>query len=195
MKTPFRQQTSEYDCVPTTFLNAVSRLFERREIPPLVIQRIYLYCLDSLSSHQNMGHGTSGLAVQLLGNWLNGYRHKKFRVSADFCSGVTVHFGRGNKIAHCFNNEGVALLRVTHQGGYWHYILGLEVKDGWVNCYDPYHRTSKSSRTNQYEFLQEDGLHSPNLRVKCTWLDTYSNSGQYRLGSKNERECLLLERV
>jgi hypothetical protein len=195
MKTPFRQQTSEYDCVPTTFLNAVSHLFERTEIPPLVIQRIYLYCLDSVSSHHNIGHGTTGIAVRLLGNWLNEYKYKKFRVSTEYCSGDFVHLRKGNKLTKCLNRDGVALLRVTLQGNYWHYILGLSVKDGWFYCYDPYKKTSRASKANQYEFIEEDGLHSANLRIKCEWLDTHSNQGQYRFGTKSERECLLLERV
>ena len=195
MKTPFRQQASEYDCVPTTFLNAVSYLFERSEIPPLVIQRIYLYCLDSLSSHHRIGHGTTGIAVHLLGNWLNEYKYKKFRLSSEYCSCDSVHLRKGSKLTKCMNGQGVALLRVTLEENYWHYILGLSVKDGWLYCYDPYKRTSRSNLANQYEFLEEDRLHGPNLRIKCEWLDKLSNQGKYRFGIKSERECLLLERV
>ena len=33
MKIPLRYQISEYDCGPTSMLNAVSYLFEREEIP------------------------------------------------------------------------------------------------------------------------------------------------------------------
>ena len=34
MKVPLRYQMTEYDCGPTSLLNAVSYLFEREEIPP-----------------------------------------------------------------------------------------------------------------------------------------------------------------
>ena len=74
MKSPLRQQVSEYDCVPTTFFNALSYLFDRGNFPPLILQRIYPYSLDSVASHTSIGHGTSRLAIKLLGGWLNEYR-------------------------------------------------------------------------------------------------------------------------
>ncbi|MBS0214102.1 MAG: hypothetical protein JSR26_13150 [Proteobacteria bacterium] len=194
MKSPFRQQATEYDCVPTTFVNALSYLFEREEIPPLVIQRIYLYCLDSLASHKKIAHGTSGSAIQLLGSWLNDYKHKKFKLHAEFCVGKSVHFGQGNKISNCLNNGGTALFRVTHQGNYWHYILGLSVNKEWVNCFDPYPKSRKANKVGFYEFLREGGLHQPNLKISRTWLNTMSNNNQFQLGTKSERECLLLQR-
>ena len=45
MYIPLHYQVSEYDCVPTAFINAISYLFERNEIPPMVIRHIYLYSL------------------------------------------------------------------------------------------------------------------------------------------------------
>lgn len=47
MKNPLHYQLSEYDCGPTTMLNAISFLFEREEISPVVIRNVMLYCLDS----------------------------------------------------------------------------------------------------------------------------------------------------
>lgn len=194
MKTQFRQQVSEYDCVPTTFVNALSYLFERHEIPPIVVQRMYLYCFDSLSARQNIGHGTSGLAVQLLGQWLGSYRHKGFRLEAAYYSGAAVHLRQGNPISRCLTAGGVGLLCVTHQGGTFHYILAISLSDGWLQCYDPYQRTSRSNRPNCYEYIQGGEPHSPNLRIACSWLNTKSNKGQFHLGSITERECLLLQR-
>ena len=193
MKTPFRQQISEYDCVPTTFLNALSYLFERSEIPPLVVQRIYLYSLDSMMSQRTMGHGTSGLAVQLLGNWLSGYKHGRFRLNTDYCTGRGVHLRQSNKISKCLNSKGVALLRVKHQHNSWHYVLGLSVSANWLYCYDPYARSTKSNKRGKYEFIAEQSVHAPNLRINCHWLDVLSNRSQYQLGTSSERECLLLE--
>ena len=40
MKIPLHYQMSEYDCGPTTMLNAISYLFEVEEIPPEVIRNI-----------------------------------------------------------------------------------------------------------------------------------------------------------
>ena len=46
MKNPLRYQMTEYDCGPSSMLNAVSVLFEREEIPPEILRSIMLYCLD-----------------------------------------------------------------------------------------------------------------------------------------------------
>ena len=42
MKNPLRYQVSEYDCGPTSLLNAVSFLFEREEIQPEILRNIML---------------------------------------------------------------------------------------------------------------------------------------------------------
>ena len=46
MKNPLHYQISEYDCGPTSMLNAIIYLFDRDEIPPEVIRNTMLYCLD-----------------------------------------------------------------------------------------------------------------------------------------------------
>jgi hypothetical protein len=72
MYTPLHYQVSEYDCVPTALINAVSYLFKRKEIPPMVIRHIYLYCLDTVGRNARFGiGGTSKYAACLVGNWLD----------------------------------------------------------------------------------------------------------------------------
>ena len=46
IKNPLRYLISEYDCGPTTMLNAISYLFPRDMIPAEVIRNVMLYCLD-----------------------------------------------------------------------------------------------------------------------------------------------------
>lgn len=41
MKNPLNYQTTEYDCGPTTVMNAVSYLFNREEISPDIPKCIY----------------------------------------------------------------------------------------------------------------------------------------------------------
>lgn len=193
MKTPFRLQVSEYDCVPTTFVNALSYLFERSEIPPLVIQRVYLYCLDSLSSHDRIGHGTTGFAVQLLAGWLDGYQHRKFSLSAEYLEGCAVHFKPGNRISRCLNRGGAVLLSLTHGGGLRHYVLGINVDAGWLYCFDPY-PMPRAKRSEDYEFLETKGPRDPNLRIRLKWLGVSSNKQKFHLGIESERESILVER-
>ena len=42
MKNPLHYQLTEYDCGPTSLLNAVNYLFEREEIPPEIVRNIML---------------------------------------------------------------------------------------------------------------------------------------------------------
>ena len=75
MKIPLKYQSSEYDCVPTTFLNALSFLFDRKDIPPEVIKAIMLYSLDTFNSFGEVGKGgTSGFAIEFICEWLNSYK-------------------------------------------------------------------------------------------------------------------------
>ena len=122
MRVPFRFQASEYDCVPTTLLNALNYLCDRESVPPIAIQRIFMYCLDTVTSRQGLGHGTSGYAVKLFANWLNEYQTKNFRIDARYISGREVHLSQNNLIAQTLNNNGAVALRVKSTGRQWHYI-------------------------------------------------------------------------
>ena len=74
MKNPLHYQLSEYDCGPTSMLNAVSYLFQREEVPPEIIRNITLYCLDCYGADGACGKsGTSCAAMMFLSNWLNGF--------------------------------------------------------------------------------------------------------------------------
>ena len=74
MKNPPRYQLSEYDCGPTSMLNALAFLFEREDIPPEAVRNIMLYCLDCYGSDGVSGKsGTSCAAMMFLSNWLNGF--------------------------------------------------------------------------------------------------------------------------
>ena len=70
MKNPLRYQLSEYDCGPTSMLNALAFLFEREDIPPEAVRNIMLYCLDCYGSDGVSGKsGTSCAAMMFLSNW------------------------------------------------------------------------------------------------------------------------------
>lgn len=193
MKVPFRFQASDYDCVPTTLLNALTYLYDRDAIPPLAIQRIFTYCLDTVTSRQSLGHGTSGYAVQLFANWLNEYHTKKFRISAKYVSGAEVHLSKNNPIAKTLNAGGVAALRVKSSHAGWHYILGLELDADWLYAFDP---SPKRGVPGEYEFVKKwAGGQAYNLSVRRSWIGVSSNQRPYRFGSESEREVLLLERL
>lgn len=201
---PFRYQITDYDCVPTTLLNALSYLFPRDYIPPLVIQRIYLYCLDKPGRNGRAGQGgTSKLAIRHVAEWLNEYKCKYteapgyFSVRAEFIDGDTVNFTEDGKISRCLNNQGIAALSVTQMDGDLHYILAQKVSHGWPYCFDPYrlrnnHESRKSNEA--YQFIKHAKQTDPNLRIKLDWIQGKStkSGNDFRLGTKRRRQCVLL---
>lgn len=191
MKAPFHEQVTDYDCAPSSFLNAYSYLFDRKAIPVEVVQKTYLYCLDAKG-------GTTTFAVKLLGNWLSEFRTKSFGLTTEFNEGKQVHLGSGSPMAQCLKRSGAALIKVTDQGSrpdrpLFHYILGLSISNGWIYCFDPHPRTTKSNKAGQYEFMPGGVSQTPNLRVACSWLDSTFKGGQFQFGPMKDRECLLLE--
>ena len=96
MDNPLRYQMTEYDCGPTSMLNAVSYLFRRDEIPPELTRNIMLYCLDCFGEDGSTGRrGTSRMAMMFLSNWLNGYGETgHLAVSSRDLSGREVNFSQ-----------------------------------------------------------------------------------------------------
>ena len=96
MKNPLHYQMSEYDCGPTTMLNAINFLFEREEIPPEIIRNIMLYSLDCYGAEGTPGKaGTSRMAMMFLSNWLDGYgKATQLALSSQYLAGKVVYIGQ-----------------------------------------------------------------------------------------------------
>ena len=63
MKNPLQYQSTEYDCGPSSVINAVSFLFEREEIPPELIINVMRFCLDRSGSDGSPGKGGTSCAA------------------------------------------------------------------------------------------------------------------------------------
>lgn len=199
MKAAFRQQASEYDCVPSTFINALCFLFHRHEIPPGVIRTIYKECLDLEGAR-----GTSGQAINRLARWLKEYNeksYKKFQVASSYLRGKQVHLEEGSPIIQCLEQQGVALLCVHSSNDAWHYMLGLQKQADWLYCFDPLPRSKRFINNEALQFLEPVNRHEANLRVRCDWLDKTFKTAKtleerkYIFGTRSHRECLLLQRI
>ena len=140
MKNPLRYQISEYDCGPTSMLNAVSYLFPREAIPPEVIRSIMLYCLDCFGADGAYGKcGTSCTAMMFLSNWLNGFGQVgQLPISSRYLSGREVNFAQNGRLRDALHRGGAAVVRVDFEG--WHYVLLTDVRDEQVYLFDPYYR-------------------------------------------------------
>lgn len=199
MKVPFRQQASEYDCVPTSLINAMCYLFSRRELPPFVIHRIYKDCLDHEASR-----GTTGRAIRDLGFWLNSYKEKRFNtfaVQSKYISGAQVHLRRDNKIIRCLDTQGAVLIYVQTSQYERHCILCIRSEGDWLYCYDPYPRSRRYIDNEVVQFVEPTCHHGPNLRIRSDWLERdidqaqHADERKYVLGNIVKRECLLLNRI
>ncbi len=191
---PLRYQVSEYDCVPTAFINAINYLFERHEIPPMVIRHIYLYSLDTVGKNARFGIcGTSRYAVKLLGNWLNSYKMKKFSVATEFIEEGEVHLQKGSRIHTCLEDGGIALCNIILSKREQHYLMLIKIADDWVYCFDSYKRVFLHGMKDLVSILPSENERSPNLKIRTQWMD--QEAGQrFCLGPVHCRECLLIWR-
>lgn len=195
MLTPLQYQVSEYDCVPTALINAVSYLFHRKEIPPMVIRHIYLYCLDTVGRNARFGiGGTSKYAVRLVGNWLNSYRMKSFAVSTEFIEKEAVEINTKSKIVQCLDQDGVALCNMLLTKKEEHYLMITGIDDHWVYCFDSYCRTSVRGMKKNVEVLYSQDGRGPNLRIRQNWFNQNLKE-RFCLGPLNIRESLLIWRI
>ena len=138
MKSPLRYQFSEYDCGPTTMLNAVSYLFEREEIPPEIIRNVMLYSFDCYSQKGEPGRaGTSRMAMMFLSNWLDGFgRATNLPLSSQYLSGKSVYIGQESFINDALHRGGAAVVRLFYDVEHYALLTG-ELPDGRILMFDP----------------------------------------------------------
>jgi len=195
MYIPLQYQMSEYDCVPTAFSNAITYLFERNEIPPMVIRHIYLYSLDTVGPEARQGSsGTSRYAVRLLGHWLASYKFRKFSVTTEFLEEEEVHLRDGNRIFSCLEEGGVALCNILLKRHEEHYLMLTKIKDGWIYSFDPYFRTRMRGLHESVQMLENPDGRGANLKIRAEWMDQEKESSRFCLGPVTMRECLLIWR-
>lgn len=207
MKIPFRYQATNYDCVPTTFINALQYLFEREELPPEVIHKVMQYSLDSINQRGELGRGTTGLACQLILQWVESYKPKDFKnflMTYRYMQGEEVHLKQNNNIVSCLNRGGVALVRLCNDkaGLEFHYVLAISADAEFLYFFDPYYRVKNfaGADAKAMEWLGEEYKEgfskgqSPNLRIRRERLDSEKYE-KYSMSSFEERECCLIERI
>ena len=138
MKNPLCYQMTEYDCGPTSLLNAVSFLFEREQIPPELVRSVMLFCLDCFGADGAAGKcGTSCMAMQFLCSWLEGFgRAGHLPVRASYLSGRDVHFSANGRLRDALRRGGAAVVRLDLEGA--HYVLLTGIEGDEVSLFDPY---------------------------------------------------------
>lgn len=189
MKTPLHYQLSEYDCGPTSLLNAVSYLFEREELPPEILRNIMLYSLDCYGADGGSGKsGTSCMAMMFLANWLSGVgRAGLLPLSCRRLSGAEVHLGPAGFVRDALVRGGAAVVRLEMEGE--HYVLLTGIRGGDVYLFDPYYRTEPFPEGDIR--LVTDAPFSHNRIVPAARFEG-PPGGLYALGERDGREAVLL---
>ena len=189
MHNPLRYQITEYDCGPTSMLNAVSYLFPREVIPPEVVRNIMLYCLDCFGPDGASGKsGTSHMAMQFLSHWLNSFGQAgHLPVSSRYLSGQEVNFSQNSRLRDALLRGGAAVVRLDLEG--WHYVLLTGVQGERVRLFDPYYHPGGY----QDPALQvvEDHPAEYNRIVPVAYLERQEQV-PYAFGPFDQREAVLL---
>ena len=189
MYVPLSYQKSEYDCGPTTLLNAISVLFERETIPPDVVKHIMIYSIDAYNDKGEFGKsGTSQMAMMFLSSWLNQFgKVKHFPIHCDFYTGEEVSLAQNSRIMAGLQLGGTAVSRVWF--GVWHYVLLTGVEDGTVFLFDPYYRTQPFK--NKKIELITDEIGKANRRLPIGIMNSEYKK-PYAFGPLKTRETVML---
>ena len=194
MRTPLRYQVSEYDCGPTTFLNAVSFLFDIKEIQPDVIKAIYTYSLDGFNGKGEVGKtGTSGPCICFLSQWFNQYsKQRKFPIHCEYLNGSDVNLDNESKIITVLKNGGCALLKCYLDVG--HYILatGYDEEKDMIKVFDPYYLHKALRRKDIH--MVHDKPFACNRYISVHRLSK-ENRDYYNLGPIDWRESVTFVRT
>lgn len=189
MKIPLSYQATEYDCGPTTMINAISYLFKREQVPPDVIKHIVLYSLDAYNCKGEFGkNGTSAMAMMFLCNWLNQFgKVKRFPIHGEYLTGDEVFIGQNSKIVAGLQQGGAVVVRLYY--GCWHYVLFTDADEANIYLFDPYYR-KKAFRSQGIEMIA-DSPTKMNRKVAYDILNS-ETKGVYTLGPKVTREAVVL---
>ena len=189
MKTPLRYQITEYDCGPTSLLNAVSFLFEREDIPPEIVRNIMLYSLDTYGADGVSGKsGTSHTAMMFLSHWLDGFgKTGRLSIRSDYLTGRDVNLKPDSRIVSAIRRGGTAVVRLDLDG--WHYVLLTGLEGDAVLVFDPYDPSEPIQADDVRVVREQEGCY--NRVVLLARFETQELS-PYGFGPFETREAVLL---
>ncbi|WP_099192831.1 hypothetical protein [Tepidibacter mesophilus] len=187
MKFPLCYQRSNYDCFPTTLLNALNYLLPLDKINPELITKITTSSLDVFDEKGESGKGgTSKLAVELISNWLNAYSsHKCFGITSDFIWGREVCI---DKIYSCIKKKGVAAVTVYFNSFVHHYVLVTDIDKDFIYLFDPY---TYSSTFSEEDIIIMQIPYKMNRKISINRF-IQNQEITYSMGNIQKRECLLI---
>lgn len=193
MKNPLIHQTTCYDCGPTCITNAIRFLFEREEIPPILLKQIWTMGIDAYADDGELGKaGTSKASIRYMAAWFECFAEKcGFPLKALFLDMDFAAIQKGSLVWKCLEKGGCAVVRVWH-GKTGHYVLVTElVSDEVVGLFDPFMEEAGAFD----DYLPASGETAcKNREVRIDVLNR-TDMTHYAMGELERREVLLLWRT
>lgn len=191
MKVPLRFQITEFDCGTVSLLNAFSFLYEREEIPALLVKQINKYTLDCYDENGNLGAGgTSREAIKKLTSWISNYAN-----SNDFnivCKRLTANEVLLPPILDCLDRGGVVFARLWQTNE--HYVIITKIKRNKAYIFDPYYLDkSYYNKDKQVKIvLNKPFSHNRIVSIKRLFGESKRD---FSLGPIDMRECVLINKI
>lgn len=190
MKVPLRFQITEFDCGTVSLLNCFSYLYDREEIPALLVKQINKYTLDCYDEEGNLGNGgTSREAINKLTTWITKYTNdNNFDV---ICKRLTKELVTYESMIECLKYNGVILLRSFQDVE--HYVIITKIKNNKVYIFDPYY-LDKSYYDKDKEvkiIINKPFTHNRIVSLKRLLSESPKD---FALGPIAKRECVLMNR-
>lgn len=190
MKVPLRFQITEFDCGSVSLLNCFSYLYEREEIPALLIKQIHKYTLDCYDENGNLGNGgTSKEAIIKLTTWITNYANNNdFDVLCERLVGNSVSL---EKMIKCLNENGVIFVRCWQTNE--HYVIITKIKNNKLYIFDPYYfdKTYYNKDKQVKIVFNKPFTHNRIVSFKRFFSETHKD---FSLGPIDNRECVLIKR-
>lgn len=194
MKNDLIHQSTEYDCGPTCLVNAIRFLFDRKEILPGIIRRIWLVCNDNCCEQGREGcRGTSRAAMRYIADWLRECgKDGVLPVDAAYLSGRDAFVSPGSAAWAWLQAGGCAVMR-CFAGKIPHYVLLTALlPEGEVGLFDPYAETPDFKEPGRRIVEGEPG--KMNRAVHFPLLNR-EDAADYAMGETAARELILIRRT
>ncbi|MBE5807706.1 MAG: peptidase C39 [Clostridiales bacterium] len=193
MKNDLISQSSEFDCGPTSLVNAIRFLYEREEVPPAVLKHIWAMGNDTFNEQGHPGkHGTSKASMRYMAEWLNAFgRGCGFPIRARFLELDGAVITPGGDVWACLTRGGCAVMR-CHSGGYGHYVLLTAIlSETELGLFDPYDEEPEPHE-EPWRCVADEPKRM-NRAVDLSVMNRFDKA-DYAMGKREEREILLVER-
>ncbi len=190
MKILLKYQNTEYDCGPTSFINALAYLYDREEIPVELIKAIYKFTLDVKNDEGITGKGgTSRKNAKKLAEYFNEYgNNNNFNITTKTLSKDEVNL---EDMKSSIKRGGVIVARCWQDVEHYVLITNMDEKDAYI--FDPYYDEEKEYALDDAVTVILDKPYHYNRIVPIKRLFNEKNE-YFSLLKKKDRAVILIEK-